>query len=690
MRQDKKKRDREQDHKKKHMRHEQLIQENKAKIISIRTKLLGIILPVVIVIVVILVGISYSISRTTIEEAAENLLNTSVENQVSEIEAWLEENLSAIGSAKQSIETMGLSDIQLQQLLDGYYGYNDNFPQGLYVADADGNMMTATGSEKSENDPTQTVWYQGGITRLNIGFTDAYTNENGEAVISACGILNDRSGKMKVISADLSLQRISIIVSSLVSMEQAQAFLVNSTDLSILAHRDSSLMSSRLNESKDVFLRDVAERLKDDDLSTVQIDGNMTAFEEVAGTDWILVSYIPAKVVYSDVDNIRTAMAIIGVISVLLLAVLIERVVYVVIRPVKVLTKAIMAMTDGDFTVHIKTRSRDEIGVMGRCMEKYAATMRSMIASIHGVSGKLQTQADNSNDVSGQMYDASKLQSASMRELNETVEQLSISVNEIAQNATTLALVVAETRENSVQVNDKMQETVDVSQKGKADMQNVSSAMQDINESVMKLQEAIDKVGQASEEITNITNVIGNIADETNLLSLNASIEAARAGEAGRGFAVVATQIGQLAQTSADSVHNIEKLISQINGLVKDAVLQADDSAKSITNSSTLVNGALQTFDHIFENIDKVSSLVQQMIDQVEQVDGVASNVAAISQEQAASSEEILASSDTMVEQANHITGNSESVASGAKELTDSAMELAHQVEIFKIGEGVG
>lgn len=660
------------------------------KIISIRTKLLGIILPVVIVIVVVLVGISYSISRTTIEESSENLLNTSVENQVSEIEAWLEKNQSAFGAAKQAIETMGLSDVQLQQLLDGYYGYNDNYPQGLYVADADGKMMTAAGSEKSESDPRQTVWYQEGITRINMGFTSAYTNADGEAVISACGILNDHSGKLKVISADLSLQRVSIIVSSLVSMEQAQAFLVDSTDLSILAHRDSSLLSAKLDESQDVFFRDVAQRLKENDLSTVQIDGYMAAFEEVAGTDWILVSYIPAKVIYRDVDNIRTAMIIIGIISVLLLAVLIERVVYIVIRPVKGLTKAIVAMTDGDFTVRIQTRSRDEIGVMGRCMEKYAATMRSMIASIHGVSGKLQTQADSSNDVSGQMYDASRLQSASMRELNETVEQLSISVNEIAQNATTLALVVADTRENSTQVNHKMQETVEVSQKGKADMQNVSSAMQDINESVMKLQGAIDKVGQASEEITNITNVIGNIADETNLLSLNASIEAARAGEAGRGFAVVATQIGQLAQTSADSVHNIEKLISEINGLVKDAVSQADDSAKSITNSSTLVNGALQTFDQIFENIDKVNGLVQEMISQVEQVDGVASNVAAISQEQAASSEEILASSDTMVEQANHITGNSESVANGAKELTDSAMELAHQVEIFKIEEGIG
>ena len=173
------------------------------KIISIRTKLLGIILPVVIVIVVVLVGISYVISRTTIEEASENLLNTSVENQVNEIEAWLEQNLSAFGAVKQSIETMGLSDVQLQVLLDGYYGYNDNFPQGLYVADVDGKMMTAAGSQKSESDPTQTVWYQEGMTRINMGFTGAYTNENGDAVISACGILNDRSGKMKVISADL-------------------------------------------------------------------------------------------------------------------------------------------------------------------------------------------------------------------------------------------------------------------------------------------------------------------------------------------------------------------------------------------------------------------------------------------------------------------------------------------------------
>lgn len=657
----------------------------KEKVTPISTKLLGIILPVVMIIVVVLVSVSYIISRSAIRKTSENLLNTSVDNQVNEINAWLGDNLSAFGAVKQAIETMPLTDMQLQQLLAGYAGYNDNYPSGLYVADENGSIISAEGMKTSETDLSQAVWYQDGMTRVNMGFTDAYTNEDGENVISASGILNDSSGKLRVISADLSLQRISIIVSSLVGMDQAQAFLVNNKDLTILAHRDSSLLSSSLEQSDDAFLKHVAEKLKDDNLSTTSIDGNMAAFAEIKGTDWILVSYIPVKVIYQDVDKIRTTMIVVGVVSILLLALLIWCVVHLVIKPVKELTSAITAMTDGDFTVSIKARSRDEIGVMARCMEKYAKTMRSMISSIHGVTDKLHKQADNSNDVSGQMYDASKMQSTSMQELNETVEQLSLSVNEIADNATTLAMVVADTRENGTQVNEKMKETVNVSKQGKADMQNVSNAMKDINESVLRLQEAISKVGHASEEITNITNVIGDIADETNLLSLNASIEAARAGEAGRGFSVVATQIGQLAQTSAESVHNIETLISEINALVKDTISQADESVESIHNSSTLVNNALHTFDEIFDNIDAVSELVHQMTEQVEQVDGVASNVAAISQEQAASSEEILASSDTMVEQARNITGNSESVANGAKELTSSAEELSHQIEIFKI-----
>lgn len=655
------------------------------KIRSIKAKLLGTILPVVAVMVLAIATTSYLISRNIITEYSQNLLSSSIANQANEIESWLDENLSAFQTVKRAIEGTRPDEETLHGILDSYYQFNDNYPEGLYVADENGKLIKAAESKKEEGNLLQSVWYRDGITRLNVGFTDAYTDENGEALVSASGILDDGSDSLKVISADLSLQRISIIVNSCIEMEGAQAFLVNSKDGTILAHRDNALISTRLADSGDAFMRDVAEKLGMHDYQMTEIDDMMTAFTEIEGTDWILVSYIPTETIYADINGVRILMVAIGLVSLLLLAILIERVVHVVIRPVKELTRIITAMSDGDFTVHVTTRSNDEIGVMSRSVEQFIGSMRNMILSIHSVSNKLHHQADNSNEVSGEMYDASKLQSESMQELNNTVEQLSLSVNEIAENATTLAAVVANTREDGEQVELKMKATVDVSRRGKADMQDVGTAMTSINESMVKLQQAIDKVGKASTEITKITGVISEIADETNLLSLNASIEAARAGDAGKGFAVVATEIGKLAQTSASSVHNIESLISEINILVKDAVSQAGDSVDNIRSSGELVNGALKTFDLIFDNIDEVNHLVGQMIEKVEQVDNVAVNVAAISEEQAASSEEILATSTTMVEQAHSITENSETVAEGAKELTDSAVELADQMNMFKV-----
>ncbi len=659
--------------------------DKKEGMVSIKTKLLGVILPVVILIVVLLIGISYIISKNLLTQYSQNLLRSSIESQASEIESWLNENLAAFQIVKQTIEGTQPDEEQLQGMLDQYYGFDDNYPDGLYIGEQNGRIITAGEFEGNKGSVTDSIWYNEGLTRLNMGFTSAYTNAAGEAVISASGILNDKSGVLKVLSADMSLQRISIIVNSFVQMDDAQTFLVDASNGTILAHRDNSLISTKISSASGKFLQGVAAKIADYDLTPDEIDKNITYFMEVEGTNWILVSYVPSAVVYKDVKLIRTAMIIIGAISLLLLGILIARVVHIVISPVKNLTEAITAMTDGDFTVSVDTKSRDEIGLMSVHVEKFIDSMRQMISSIHGVSGKLHMQADNSTTVSGQMYDASRTQSQSMQELNNTVEQLSVSVNEIAENATTLAMVVAETRENGAKVDTKMKETVEVSEEGKTDMQNVGDAMKSINDSVTKLQAAIDKVGTASGEITNITSVISNIAEETNLLSLNASIEAARVGEAGKGFAVVATEIGKLAKNSAESVSSIEGLIYEINELVKDAVAQADNSVDNINNSSELVGGALKTFDVIFANIDEVNTLVQEMIEKVEKVDEVASSVAAISEEQAASSEEILATSDNMVEQANHITGYSETVASDAKELTRSAEELANQVAMFKI-----
>lgn len=652
-------------------------------IVSIKVKLLGVIVPVVIVSILVLVLIAYRTSAGLIESYSENLLESSVENQASQIESWLEQNIGAFQIVKTTIENTKPDDKELQTMLDSYYNYNSNYPEGLYIADETGKLWKASDSAMSESDPVNSVWYQEGLTRVNMAIGSSYVNSEGVSVISASGILNDGSGKMKVISADMTLDRISVIVNAFIKMKNAEAILVDKDTATILASRDSAKISTTLGSS--AFEQSVAAKIADRDYSFSTLDGNMTVFKEVSGTNWILVSYIPTSIVLADLANLRNLMILISVISILILCVVIERTTHVVIAPVRKLTNVIKALTDGDFTVSVKSSGNDEIALMSRSVERFIASMKQMIASMGDISGKLGTQADASDSVSREMQSAANVQSQSMSELNMTVDQLSVSVNEIADNATKLAGVVADTKDDSVNVGNKMRETVEVSQKGREDMEHVGEALENIRTSIQNLEAAVNKVGTASGEIVEIVQLIGNIAEETNLLSLNASIEAARAGEAGRGFAVVASEIGTLASNSTASVEHISKLIHEVSELVADAVRQAGDSADNINESSGLIHTAIDTFDKIYDNIQQTSALIDQMVDKINQVDEVATNVAAISEEQAASSDEILATSESMLTQAKGIAENSENVAKESRNLTESSIQLADQVKLFRI-----
>ena len=655
--------------------------------ISIKAKLLGIIIPVVIAIILILVFTAYHVSSGIIESYSKNLLESSVNSQASKIETWLEENLASMQMAKNMIEKLHPDEAQLQTILDASCGYSENYPDGLFPCRCQWQpFLKGTDSKKQEPNPKESMWYQEGMTRVNMAVGSAHQNPDGTNVVSASGLLNDGSDTVRVIAADMTLDRISVIVNSFIEMHDAEAFLVDKDSSVILASRDSDLISKTLGaDGQSAFYKDVEKKVSGKSYDFCTLDGNMTVFKEVNGTNWLLVSYVPTNVVLADLAGLRNLMIIFSIISILVLCVLIERVTHVVIRPVKEMTRVITSMASGDFTVSMKVKGNDEIAVMGRSVEHFIASMKEMIRQMGHVSDRLEKQAGSSKNVSGEMNSAANIQSQSMTELNATVDQLSVSVNEIAQNATQLAGVVADTKEDSDKVEDKMRTTVEVSEKGKADMESVGNALHNIEISIHNLEEAVDKVGTASGEIVDIIKLIGDIAEETNLLSLNASIEAARAGEAGRGFAVVASQIGVLAKNSADSVAHITSLINEINGLVDDAVKQGRSSASDIESSADLIHTAVDTFDQIFQNIQETSHLIEGVVEKINQVDQVATNVAAISEEQAASSDEILATSESMLQQAKSISKNSEQVEEEAGNLAESADQLADQVKQFQI-----
>lgn len=665
--------------------------EHRKSITSIKTKILAAVSALVLILVLILIIISYTISKNIITDQSMQLLELSTKNQASRIEAWMTEKLNVFSTFKQDIETLDYTDAQLQSLLDSYYGRSSDYPDGFYIADTSGKVMQAAGVDYKKTADASSAWYNEALTRVNMAFGDVHVNEAGTDVVSAGAILRDskkaggnaKAKNTRLLVVDVPIAHIQVIVDSFISMDEAQAILVDKDNMSILSKSDDTL-TGKLSDGTG-FLGTIGNRISQQNYTAMTLDGNIVDFREITGTNWVLVSYVPESAVFSELASLRTTMIVVAAVVLAVILVLMERMIHFMIKPIRSLTDSIVTMASGDFTVDIKTKGNDEITLMGHSMKEFTAAIRSMINDISNISETLKGQAESSTSVSGGLYEASLKQSKNIDELNGTVDQLSASVQEIAESATALAVVVSDTRDSSNNAEDKMNVTVEVAEAGKNDMQKVGEAMGLIEQSINGLQESIDKVGAASQEINKIVGMIGEIADETNLLALNASIEAARAGDAGKGFAVVATEIGSLATNSNQSVQKIQTLINEVTSLVGETVDKAKDSVDEINTSSRLVHQAVATFDTIYDNIVDANKVVNDMAANMLKVADVSTNVASITEEQAASAELISRNAGNIASESKNITDDSEKVAETARKLADTSEKLMTQINSFRV-----
>lgn len=667
--------------------------KNKRGLKSIKMKLILVIIPLVIVAMVTMLNITYKKAREIIVDYANQLVQSLTDSNTHEIENWSQDIISGMNQVKNTLDHFQLNDDELIDYLKTTMNYNESYKNGIYIGFSNNKMIDPSGWIPEEGYVVvDRNWYIEGLNNEDkFNFGEAYLDEEtGEFIVSATAKLKSVGNVDRVASADVSLKTISDIVSSKSILNTGRLFLVDSSNNTIIAIGDNTLINTAFTaENPNELIQSITKTVNINENSVSQLTSNGITYsvcvQAINHTSWKLIGYVSHEEVLSSLKDLQKIVMGLLLIALILLIILIERVVHVIIKPVKELNHTIKRITDGDFTVEVKVKGNDEIATISSSMQSFIETMRNTIHEVGVMSEGLNQQADNSSQVASELYDSAQTQSNSMTELNQTVDELAMAVSAVAENATELSSVVTQTSQNGQEASARMKNTVAISEKGKIDMGQVSIAMKNLNNTMVQLIKSVEEVDKSSEKINNIVLLIGEIANQTNLLSLNAAIEAARAGEAGKGFAVVASEIRKLAETSQNSVNDITELTNNIASLVNNTILKTRESADNIKHSIDMVGTAENTFEDIYNTVNETNDIVQGMMEKVTKVDEVATSVAAITEEQSAAAEEILATSESLADHARKVTENSYAVEKDSEKLSQTAENLNNQMRMFKI-----
>lgn len=661
-------------------------------ILGIKLKLLGVLLPVVIGVIVLIVSLVYMDTKRIILDKSENLLSASTQSVIHQVEAWMNETITALNMERDSLQYFALDEEQELQYIKHTADKYDSFPAGIYIGTNEGELIHASFVPDESFHVLEKPWYKEGVVSEKFIFGSVYFDEDSQSyVVGASGMIRDDRGNVRgVAAADIYLTAISEIVSAIQLEETGGVFLLDANTNTIIGHRDTSVVGSQLERQSDKLYSYIGDRILSgqEGLSTFTGQDGQVIYvdmEKVPDSNWITVSYVPQDEILSELGRLTRNIVSVAVIGCLLLAILMERFIHVIVKPVKAVSNAISTITTGDFTVEMNARTSDEIGMMAEGVRHFIVSMRETIRQISEVSLTMSRQAKSSADISDDLSDASNLQTESMIEMNRTVQDLTQSITNVAESAVTLSELVLDATEKGQTADGQMKEAVEASGQGMTDMGKITTSMKSISEMMDALEISTTQMDGSIDKINSIVELIREIAEETNLLSLNASIEAARAGEVGRGFAVVASQIGKLAETSKEAVNNIAMLTEEIGGIVKRTVEETKESSVVIRESSRVVEDTGRTFSRIYDSVTSTNEAVTIMVEKVEEVNEIAQNVAGITQQQSAASEEILATTETMRENAENVSDHSRVMAKDAIDLKENAKMLENQMKKFKI-----
>ncbi len=316
-----------------------------------------------------------------------------------------------------------------------------------------------------------------------------------------------------------------------------------------------------------------------------------------------------------------------------------------------------IAKGEGDLTKRVPAEGHDEIAQMGKYFNEFIEKLQHMIKKVAHVTDKVAS--------------ASVELSATAEEISKGTDTLTSRASQTAAAVEEMNATVGQVAQNSGKAASLAQDTVKTAQEGGTVVSSTISGMQQLSEAVSNSATIISDLGKSSDQIGEIVRTIEDIADQTNLLALNAAIEAARAGEQGRGFAVVADEVRKLAERTTKATKEIGDMIRQIQQDTRGAVDSMQQGTQKVTAGVDLVNKTGEALSQIVRMVSESADMIRQ--------------IAVASEEQSVATQQIASDIENVAKVTKESSSGAHESAKASQDLSQLAVELQGIVGGFKL-----
>ncbi|SDW86115.1 methyl-accepting chemotaxis sensory transducer with Cache sensor [Lachnospiraceae bacterium KHCPX20] len=675
------------------------------KKIGIKGKMLFSIIPVMVIAMLLLTFVSATTLKTTLTDQTVETVRAQLQANSNRVDGTLEKvrntamNIAySVGStykttSMREYKDMLCSIIQSDQSVLGAglwfepYAYDPKkeFAGPYWYKDGD-NIVETWDYSNAEYDYFTQDYYTNArsMSEMQATITDPYYDETSGKIMATCSapIFDTESKKfLGCVTVDMELTHIEAMVKDIAVGKTGRAMLTTSNGTYIYTD-DSKKVTDGVNIAKDPnsSLAKAGEELLKKKVGVTEFTENKKLYSlfyvSVPLVDWKLMIRMSHDEMESEVNASITKMITILVLAVLVVSAIVILMVSSIAKNLAKVKTFASALASGDFTVQkINSRSKDELGMMSESLNEMYESNSSVISKISEESGRITQASESLNGMAGQLTDqfqkikqnissvndAVMASSAATEEVNASVEEVDASVQVLAEEAKASSTDAMDIASRARQIEEDSQShrdhAITIANSRKQDLQAATAKAEVVN------------------EISDLANSIANIAEQINLLSLNASIEAARAGEYGRGFAVVASEISKLASDTSGATVQIQETIDG----VQEAFASLSQSANELLSFlEETVAPDYENFVHVGKQYgedahafgrqaESISEKVGLIRDAMTEVSQAIQNIAESNQETADHSSEVQEAMNLVADvvgDVNDMSGKQEGIAS--------------------------